>query len=169
MKRQRVTVLWLIPAEPERELFLKIIRILAAEFDAPRFEPHLTLGQAREGDSPRKILQAIPFQKIKLRIGGVAFSAKFTRTLFIRFKPNRVLEKLVGVLARDRKSLRDPHLSLIYKRLPAATKRELAATIKPRFRQVTFDLVKVVECVSPSETAGDVRSWRVMASKRLSG
>ena len=72
-------------------------------------------------------------------------------------------------MAKDRKALRDPHLSLIYKKLPAAVKRELVTTIRLPFRSVTFNLIKAVECVSPTETARAVNSWRVIATKRLLG
>ena len=167
--KKRVTVFWLIPAKPQRELFGKIIRILAAEFRAPRFEPHLTLGQAAEGVSPTRLLQRIEVGSIQLRIRGIAFSEKFTKTVFIRFKANRDLERMVGTVAKDRKSLRDPHLSLIYKKLPASMKRELAVAIRLPFREVVFEVIKAVDCVSPTETPEDVKNWRVLASKRLSG
>jgi hypothetical protein len=46
-----VTIYWLIPANPERELFLELVRILAKQFGAPKFEPHLTLGRAKDRQS----------------------------------------------------------------------------------------------------------------------
>ncbi len=166
--KKRVTVFWLIPAKPERELFRKIIRILAREFGAPQFEPHLTLGYAAPGISAASLLRNLFGPPIALRLRSVAYSAKFTKTLFVRFAPNRNLEKVTGTIAKSRKSLQDPHLSLIYRSLPPATKRELAMTIKLPFREVRFDEVKAVDCVSPTQTARDVRSWRVLATRRLS-
>lgn len=167
-EKKRVTVFWLIPAKPQRELFGKIIRILADEFGAPRFEPHLTLGLAPEERSPRNLLKRIQASPISLRIRGIAYSDKFTKTLFIRFENTPGLEKLVGDLGSNPKSLRDPHLSLIYRRLSEATKRELAATINLPFRDVLFDVIKAVNCVSPTETRQDVENWHVTATKRLS-
>lgn len=169
MKKSRLTVVWLIPAEPERELFREIIRILASGFNAPRFEPHLTLGPAKDACSPPALLRDLRIPPLKLRIRGIAFSAKFTKTLFIRFEPNRDLQRVAGLAGKDRKSLRDPHLSLIYKKLPAATKREMAWTIKLPFRYLMFDVLQIMNCASPTETSRDVENWRMLGRKRLSG
>ena len=81
VKKNRVTVFWLIPAEPERELFCEIIRILAGEFDAPYFEPHLTLGSARDDMAPRTLFRNVQIAPLKLRVRSSGFSAKFTKTL----------------------------------------------------------------------------------------
>lgn len=165
--KKELTIYWLVPAEPYRALFREIIRILSNELDAPRFEPHLTLGPASDSASARHALRELPTGEIRLRLREVAFSAKYTKTLFIRFQPNKSLETLTSELGVNRKMLRDPHLSLIYKRLPPAAKRELAATIKLPFRHVIFDQVQVLRCVSPIARAAEVESWRVIARKRL--
>jgi len=65
--------------------------------------------------------------------------------------------------------LHDPHVSLLYKRLPASMRRELAASIKLPFREIKFDQVKTVSCNRSTETRKDVQSWRVIATKKLSG
>jgi 2'-5' RNA ligase len=164
-----VTVYWLIPAEPYRELFRELIRILAKEFDAPKFFPHLTLGQATGRQSPRTFFRQIKNGPVRLRVRGIGFSAKFTQTLFIRFHSNEALKSLVVDLGVNRNSLRDPHISLIYKRLTARTKKALASTIKLPFREVVFDSIEAVRCISPTETRREVESWRMVATKRLSG
>ncbi len=61
----------------------------------------------------------------------------------------------------------DPHVSLLYKKLPRATKKELAAVMKLPFRTVVFDSIAAVRCVSPSRTAADVESWRILGKKSL--
>ena len=48
MPKDTAIVYWLMPAKSERELFRQLIRILAKEFDAPHFEPHLTLFATRK-------------------------------------------------------------------------------------------------------------------------
>jgi hypothetical protein len=65
--------------------------------------------------------------------------------------------------------LRDPHISLLYKKMPASTRRELAAAIKLPFREVMFDCIKAMRCVSPTESRRDVESWHQVATKRFSG
>lgn len=162
--KKKIDIYWLIPAEPYQGLFSELIRILARQFDAPRFEPHLTLGPApafarlRRGRQDRPLPKRAP---IRLRVREIACSNKYTKTLFVRFDPNESLRKLVVDLGG--KPVRDPHLSLIYKQLPTAIKREVAATIELPFRSVVFDAVKIANCVSPTETGRDVESWRIVA------
>lgn len=170
--KSRATVYWLIPAQPERELFGEIIRILARQFNAPRFQPHLTVLLSRKNRQPtRKILQQLRASPIRLEIRNISHSAKFTKTLFVRFNSSRALQKLAvdlsGLPGTHAKSLRDPHLSLLYKRLPAATRKELAATIKLPLREIVFDSIKAVRCAAPTNTRAEVKAWRAISSKRL--
>src|SRR5437868_3322391 len=166
--KKRVTIYWLIPAQPERELFRKIIRILSKQFGTVAFEPHLTVCQAREQASAGKVLDELSANSITLRVRGIGKSSKFTKTLFVRFEPNSSLRELLVQLGGDPASLGDPHLSLLYQELPEKTRRELAVTIKLPFRNVGFDSIKAMSCVSPTETPKDVRSWGRLAGKRLS-
>jgi len=171
MKKNAI-VYWLLPAKPERELFCEIVRILRKEFRAPNFEPHLTLFSTAKDRQPlNKVLKQISLRPIRLTTSGVAFSSAFTRTLFVRLKSSPLLRKLVTDLGRAAKSPakapRDPHVSLLYKKLPRATKKELAAVMKLPFRTVVFDSVAAVRCVSPSRTAADVESWRILGKKSL--
>ena len=170
--RKRVTVCWLIPAEPERELFREIIRILAKQFDGPRFESHLTIfATAAGGQSPRNILEQIEAKPIRLRVREVAFSSKFAKALFVRFHSSKAFENLVADVARAAGSraqfVRDPHVSLLYKKLPAAVKKELATTIRLPFRAVVFDAIKTIRCESLTRTGNDVEAWRVVVAKSL--
>jgi hypothetical protein len=50
MAPDEITAFWLMPAAREREFFSGVIAELAARFDAPVFEPHVTLfgGEADE-------------------------------------------------------------------------------------------------------------------------
>ena len=159
---------WLIPSGAERELFRDVIRILAQQFEAPKFEAHLTLCQA-DRNLPAKRLRQFRWGPIRLRIRGVAHSSKFKKTLYVRCTPDRSLKMLVADLGGNPSVLSDPHVSLLYKRLPTSIRRELAATIKLPFRHITFDAIKAVSCTAPTETSKDVETWQVVATKKLSG
>ena len=165
MAKQKVIIYWLIPAAEYRELFVQLINILAAEFDAPRFDPHLTLGRGRDA----KALRQVKAGSVRLRVREVSHSSKFTKTLFVRFSPNASLKDLIADVGGKSGSVRDPHISLLYKRVGGGLKRQLAATIRLPFREVVFDSIKAVQCPSPTRTRADVESWRVIATKRLSG
>ena len=60
-----------------------------------------------------------------------------------------------------------PHLSLLYKNLAAATRRELAASINVPLSEVTFDAIKAVRCVSPTESGADVESLAALLQQLL--
>jgi 2'-5' RNA ligase len=167
-----VCVYWLVPAKPYSELLREMICVLAEQFDAPRFEPHLTLLVAQEDrQAARKILRQVQSSPIRLKISDVSASSKFTKTLFIRFKSSRALNRLVvdltHAIKRRVKVLRDPHLSLLYRKMPVAVKKELACTMQLPFREVLFDSIKAVRCASPTLNRADVEAWRVMATKFL--
>jgi 2'-5' RNA ligase len=170
--RKSATVYWLLPAKPERELFCEVVRILRKEFRAPNFEPHLTLfAVSKDRQSPKKTLQQIRARPIRLNTRGVAFSEKFTKTLYVRFGSSPALRKLVTDLGRAAgnraQSPKDPHVSLLYKKLPRPVKKELARVMRLPFRSVRFDTIAAVRCVLPSQTKADVESWKILAKKSL--
>lgn len=174
MRKSNAIVYWLVPAKPERELFRELIRVLAEQFEAPRFEPHLTLvAIAHAGRTPREILRQIHAPPIHLGIRGIGSSSRFTKTLFVRFESSKALEKPVVDLGRAlrkrTKSVRDPHVSLLYKKLPTRVKKELVSTIKLPFEEVTFDFIQAVRSALPIRDGSDVEAWKVVAKKRLSG
>ncbi|MBV9619200.1 MAG: hypothetical protein JO201_08305 [Verrucomicrobia bacterium] len=170
--KKTATVYWLLPANPERNLFCEVIRILRKEFRAPNFEPHLTLFvTTKDQPTPKKVLRQIRSRPIRLEVRDVAHSPKFTKTLFVRFKSSSVLRKLGTELGRaggvSTKAPSDPHVSLLYKKIPQRIKKELAAAIKLPVRNVRFDSIAAVRLTLPVRTSADVASWRVVASKKL--
>jgi 2'-5' RNA ligase len=172
--KNRVHIYWLIPAKPYRELFRALIRVLAKQFDAPRFEPHLTFFTTAQGRRRTKeILRQIKSEPIRLKVRGIGLSSKFTKTLFIRFQSSEALERLIVDLAQISKSrprfVSDPHLSLLYKKMSIPVQRELARSIKLPFSEVSFDSIKAVQCASPTLNRADVEAWRVVATKSLAG
>lgn len=165
MKKTAI-VYWLLPAKPQRDLFCDVVRILRRAFDAPSFEPHLTLFVGRKDhESPKKILQQVRARPIRLNVRGVAYSPKFTQTLFVRFKSRPQLRKLAANFGR--KAPTDPHVSLLYKKIPQSAKKQLAAVIKLPFRSVVFDTIAAVSLKLPVRNGADVRKWKIVAKKSL--
>jgi 2'-5' RNA ligase len=160
---------WLMPAEPARAVFASLIRDLAARFDAPVFDPHLTLHTVPAGkDDPAVVLQSVRAlrKSYRLKIAGVGHSQEYTKTLFVQFDPDESVNELSANLcaasaSREPYAL-NPHLSLIYKEMPALDKAKLAASLALPFPEVTFDSIRAV--VSPAEikTREDVEKWRVV-------
>lgn len=175
MSRRIVIAYWLIPAEPPRSFFQRLINDFAQQHDAPVFEPHVTVfvGANRVGAAERALSQvARDWYPTKLKTLGIAHSDEFIKTLFVRFAPNKRLRQINETIrdaAQDPSRYElEPHLSLLYKMMPAALRREVAASISVPYSEVSFDAIKAVRCVSPTQSRADVEVWRVVASAELS-
>jgi len=174
--RQTVIAYWLIPSEPAHSFFQRIINDLACRYDAPVFEPHMTIHVAADrADAAKNVLgdAARECKLIGLTPLGIDQSDEFTKTLFVDFPVRAELRKINGIIrqaANDSSHYQlKPHLSLLYKNLAAATRRELAASINVPLSEVTFDAIKAVRCVSPMKSDADVEAWHVVAAASLSG
>ena len=175
MTRQTVIAYWLIPSEPAHSFFQRIINDLARRCDAPVFEPHVTVHVgADRADAAKNALgdAARECKLIGLTPLGIDQSDEFIKTLFVQFALSadlRRLNEIIGNAAHDSSSYQlKPHLSLLYKKLAAATRRELAASINVPLFEVTFDAIKAVRSVSPTESGADVEAWHVVAAASLS-
>ena len=130
---------------------------------------------ADRADAAKTALAAVA-RKCKL-IGlkplGIDQSDEFIKTLFVQFAMSAELSKINGIIreaANDSSHYElKPHLSLLYKNLAVAIRRELAASINVPLSEVTFGAIKAVRCVSPAESGADVEAWRVVAAASLSG
>jgi 2'-5' RNA ligase len=173
---QTVIAYWLTPSEPAHGFFQRIVNDLARRCDAPVFEPHVTIHVgADRADAAKNALGAAARERklIGLKPLGIDQSGEFIKTLFVQFTMNAELSKISGIIreaANDSAQYElKPHLSLLYKNLAVATRYELAASMNVPLSEVTFDAIKAVRCVSPTESSADVQAWRVVAAASLSG
>ena len=169
-----IVTYWLCPAQPEHDHFARLIGDLAARFDAPSFEPHVTIHTTTaERENPARVLANIvngrrPF---RLSVRGVDYSDEYTKTLFVQLSPDIEVAQLREDLRRASVSPSDyrlnPHVSLLYKKIDEETQRRLAASIVLPFTAVNFSSVKAV--ISPAEIQSreDVEAWRVIAECSL--
>ena len=174
MPRQTVIAYWLIPAEPARSYFRSLINDLAQRYNAPRFEPHVTVHVgANCKDGVHEVLPkaARECEQIVLQVLEVSGSPEFIKTLFVQFAMSRQLQQVnhsIRNAARDSSDYKlNPHLSLLYKRISIHDRRLLTHSIEVPFLEVTFDSLKAVQCISPTHRRADVEAWRVMAEKPL--
>lgn len=175
---EAVTILtyWLIPAEPARSHFRSLIQDLAGRFDAPVFEPHVTLYVTEPGNEDPAAVLGETFRNIKprcLSITAINYSDEFTKTLFVEFAPDESLARLNGKLRAGSASQREyqlnPHLSLIYKTMAPETKMPLAKSLRLPFDDVRFDSAKAVISPAKIESRADVEAWRVVAEESFTG
>jgi 2'-5' RNA ligase len=175
MERQKkILAYWLCPAQPARGHLAKMVRNLAGQFDAPVFEPHVTIYVTdAKHETPEAVLQKVlkARQPFELAVAGLNYSGKFTKTLFVQFASNPKLTHLSEDLRRASTAQDDyqlnPHLSLLYKEMDEETKRELTTSIALPFGEVSFDTVKAI--ISPAEIKSrrEVEAWRVVAEHQL--
>jgi 2'-5' RNA ligase len=169
VNKQTVIAYWLIPSEPAHSFFQGIINDLASRYDAPVFEPHLTVhvGADRDRAAAKALEKAAgECELVRQTPLGINQSDEFIKTLFLQFAMSAELRQMNDIIREAAKDLSQyelkPHLSLLYKNLPAATRSELAASIEVPFLEVTFGAIKAVRCVSPTESRPDVEAWRVV-------
>ena len=166
-----IVACWLMPAEPEAGVFRSIVADLAAEFDAPVFEPHLTIyaGAIEAGD----VLDgfARKSEPISLCIESVQSSELFTKTVFAQFEPSAALTGLSSAFRRESRGQDEydlnPHRSLIYKTMAAEARERIASEVSLPFAEVRFDAIQVVACPIPIRTRADVEAWRVLGRAAL--
>src|SRR6476660_8837357 len=145
-----------------------MINDLARRCDAPVFEPHVTIHVgADRADAAKSVLGAVAREckLIGLKQLRIDQSDEFIKTLFVQFAMNAELSKLNNIIreaANDSSHYElKPHLSLLYKNLAVATRRELAASINVPLADLPFEAIKAVRCFSPTESGADVEAWRV--------
>jgi 2'-5' RNA ligase len=171
---EEIVTYWLCPGQPEHDQFARLIGDLAARFDAPTFEPHVTIHTTTaEGENPAAVLAKIvngrpPF---RLSVRGLDYSDEYTKTLFVQLSPDSELAQLSEDLRRASVSPSDyqlnPHVSLLYKKMDEETQRPLAASIVLPFAEVNFSSVKAVLSPAEIQSREDIERWRVIAECSL--
>ena len=174
MTRQTVIAYWLIPCEPARSFFQRIINDLACRYDASVFEPHVTIHVgADQADAAARALEkaASECELVRQTPLRIDQSDEFIKTLFVQFGMTAELRKINGIIRGTANDMSQydlkPHLSLLYKNLSAATRSELAASITLPFSEIAFDSLQAIRCVSPTQTGADVQAWELLASRIL--
>ena len=163
---------WLLPAAQAGDFFRSLVPDLAARYDAPEFQPHLTLvgGEFDDAFDFRRV-ETSEMRAIELEVDNIQHSEKYTKTLFVRFKPNPELsalrESIAQLLGQENEGDFDPHVSLMYKTLPAEEKAELARTLKLPFDRVRFDVIKAVKTPAKIESPEGVHAWRTIWERPL--
>jgi 2'-5' RNA ligase len=170
----QIVTFWLCLAEPARAQCAALIQNLAARFDAPIFEPHVTIHVVSAGaENFGAILERVASGRgpYRLFVQGIEFAEAFTKTLFVQFAQNPELARLSEDLGRALPAQSDyklnPHLSLLYKDLSTEIKRDLAHSIRLPFTELEFDSVKAVISPEKIESRADVEAWRVLAEHNL--
>lgn len=172
---ERRFALWLVPAEPARAALTAVIRRLAEQYNAPTFEPHVTVygGCLTDGDAMCELLDTIVTNvpPLTLTVKELDWTDEFFKTLFIAFESSDELadlcERMRRGLSRPAPYYLQPHLSLLYKQMPTDQKRRIIAGLDPPPSRITCDEARIVSPANPTAAWRDVASWRNVATRTL--
>lgn len=139
---ERAVAFWLVPAEPARSEFAEWIETLRVELDAPGFLPHITLfvqnqpSALRWGSLEEVLARAAEgVQPFEVPVRGIGHGEQLFKTLYLEAvlsPPIRTLhDRLRDAFVQASEYVLQPHLSLLYKELPADARAALAQRIQP--------------------------------------
>ena len=112
-------------------------------------------------------------EPLDLRITRVGTSPDLFRTLYLEFEPDPKAEWLCRLFRAGLKPALDyvlkPHLSLLYKQLPGATRAALARRLDLVGQRITFDQIAAVRPGHGRHDWLDIEGWDVWLRKDLGG
>jgi hypothetical protein len=108
---------------------------------------------------------------LEMEVDRVAFSALFTKTLFVQFQSTPEAAAL-SELVREAAGLTlgyefNPHLSLLYSDICEAEKESLARTLTMPFERVRFDRLEVIATRAAITSRKAVDEWRMLGGCEL--
>lgn len=161
--RSKGHTLWLIPTGQAYEKFSNLIKKLAEEYNAPVFQPHVTLlgdFMQPEEECIRLTKQVVSGQKpFTFNMGEIGYEDFYFRTLFVRAQKT---EPLLALHNRSKEIFKMdippymPHLSLLYGTFPVETKEKIIGEIG-RNQSTQFE-VSSVHLIK----GGEVEDWRII-------
>lgn len=164
---------WLVPAlGPTRDQLAATIDRLAAEYDAPRFQPHVTavvtVDAAEDAAARTLVSLAADVPPVELTFTAIGHEKTYFRSLYLRPKPSTALLALQETgrqaWALDR-SPGHPHLSLLYSDMTDERKRPVIHGLGISLPlTVRFDAIELWV-----RDPRGVRSWYRVARTPLSG
>jgi 2'-5' RNA ligase len=155
--------IWLEPTKNDAKYLRKIIRDLAKKYGAPEFPPHLTLHSGLTCEKAMDCVRNCKATPHLARVLDIKHSDYLWKTVFIRiYKNNRLegLNKTITECAGTTKYVFEPHISLLYKRLDARTKKKIIRDLKIKSR-FTFDRITI------NKTSRNVSEWKRLKMIRL--
>lgn len=161
--------IWITPQGEIQSKLSEIITDLSKKYDAPDFEPHMTLLGDIDLDEEtvlEKTEQLVSeLKKFPLTLREISFSTTYFQSVFVRVKSTSVLMnanlKAKEIFEYDN-SVFMPHISLIYGEHDMVLREKIAAEIKLS-ENLSFTAEKLV--IVPSTLNPD--DWRPIADFSL--
>ena len=129
---------WLILEKSDQRLIQGIINDFGKRFEAPSFLPHITVYGLV--NTKLEYLSTIAeeissnFKPFKVKLLNLAYSDEIWKTLYINIKLDKNLNTIYHHLQKNLRMINDykfePHLSLIYKKIPLNEKKEIISNFE---------------------------------------
>jgi 2'-5' RNA ligase len=151
--------IWLEPIPQDAKYLKKITGHLAKKYNAPIFAPHITLYNeiSKYQHAEAAVRKCKDLSKLRLKTASVGFSDSLWKTLYVNIRKSKSLKSINKCLGTSLECSPQykfkPHMSLIYKKLDAKTKRHLAQNLKIR-QSFGFDKITIIH------SSKDVSKWK---------
>lgn len=156
--------LWLLPTGTAYDKFENLIKKLAGEYNAPVFQPHITLlGEFMQPQQEciEKTKQLVAGQKpFVVDLQEIGFQDFYFRTLFVYAQKTEPLQNLHNrakeIFGMPNIPPYMPHLSLLYGIFPQTVKDKIIQEIgKSQFAQFEIKSVFLVN-------GGEIKNWQIV-------
>jgi 2'-5' RNA ligase len=165
---------WLVPTPgPVRHHLLATIHRLAAEHDAPRFQPHITLAATFDAAASSAAMALKPMvagtPPVDVTFTAFGHEPAYFRSLYLLPEPSAQLTSLHEAAQRTWAAGPGwpfmPHLSLLYSGIPEEQKHPITGTIDIRLPLIVrFDAIELW-----AREDLDVHGWYRVAREPLPG
>ncbi|MBI4019941.1 MAG: hypothetical protein HY367_01300 [Candidatus Aenigmarchaeota archaeon] len=164
--------LWLRPEGKAHERLSGLISDLAEQYNAPRFEPHVTLLGDIAGSYGDTRARAIPLagmiRPYSIRLTEIGCGDTFFKCVFIRAEQARPVMEANAMARKAFNRVNDPpympHLSILYGSYRQETKEEIIRQIGGTFN-MEFGVKSI--CLVSSSDSTPIEEWRVMGEFKL--
>ena len=164
---------WLMPDAACEAVLRDLVDDLADRFDAPRFQPHLTLVE----DQPRSAHDLVPLvariaagvEAFEMPVTAIGTSEQYFRSFYALFEASGPLLELkrraIATIAPGRIEDFMPHISLLYGVADGPKKRAAQAGVDKHIAgmRIRFDRV----CVVASAKEIPIDEWTVRSTAAL--
>ncbi|AJZ75413.1 hypothetical protein [Candidatus Nitrosotenuis cloacae] len=155
--------IWLAPTAKDAKYLNQIIKNLATQYGAPKFDAHITLySKVRSLSQAKQVLNENKFDVMRTKSIGIGKSDYLWKTVFLKIKKDKSLSYTNQILAKNLKTKYsfEPHISLIYKKMKPQTKTNLIKNLKMK-KSYTFDRIIIIR------SSKNVKQWKKLYSIRL--
>lgn len=161
--------IWLVPTKSDSESLGRIMRVLAQEFEAPEFNPHVTLYSTKiPAENLAQLKENLKnrvkdFNSLTLNVLGIGQNSNLFKTLFLQLQNSKELNNLYKtiktILGKYRNYELDAHLSLLYKE-GLSTEEKINSIENIEFSQeVKFDKIAIKVSGSNDDFGKDISKW----------